>query len=54
VVEVNEALPSTPELVNKSPFDQAWMIKVEMQDPGELSSLMNSDSYQAYCAERSN
>lgn len=53
VIEVNENLPSTPELVNKSPFDQAWLIKVEMQAPGELSTLMNSDRYQAYCAERS-
>lgn len=53
VVEVNEGLPTTPEAVNKSPFEQAWMIKVEMDKPGELSSLMNSDRYQSYCAERS-
>lgn len=53
VIEVNDSLPSTPELVNKSPFDQAWMLKLELQEPGELASLMNSDAYQAYCAERS-
>lgn len=53
VIAVNDSLPNTPELVNKSPFDQAWMVKVEMQEPNELSALMNSDSYQSYCAERS-
>lgn len=53
VIAVNEELPSTPEQVNKSPFDIAWMIKVEMQEPNELTALMNSDAYEAYCAERS-
>ncbi|NLG99023.1 MAG: glycine cleavage system protein GcvH [Chloroflexi bacterium] len=53
VVEVNEALPTTPELVNKDPYGQAWMVKIEMEEPAELSALMNSDAYDSYCAERS-
>lgn len=53
VVAVNEALGASPELVNKDPFGEAWMVKVEMQEPAETAALMNADAYQAYCAERS-
>lgn len=53
VVAVNEDLPQTPETVNKDPFGQGWMVKVEMQEPKEVASMMNADAYQAYCAERS-
>ena len=53
VISINEALPQTPELVNKDPFGQAWMVKIEMQEPTELAALMDAGAYQSYCAERS-
>jgi glycine cleavage system H protein len=53
VVAVNENLPNTPELVNNSPYDQAWMLKIEVENLAELDSLMSSTDYQAYCEERS-
>jgi glycine cleavage system H protein len=53
VVAVNEDLPKTPEVLNKDPYTQGWMVKIEMSEPAELSALMNSDAYDAYCAERS-
>ena len=53
VIAVNEALPQTPELVNKDPFGQAWMVKIEMQEPAELAALMDAGAYESYCAERS-
>jgi glycine cleavage system H protein len=53
VVAVNEDLPQSPELINKDPFGQAWLVKIEMSEPGELGALMNSDGYDAYCKERS-
>jgi glycine cleavage system H protein len=53
VVAVNEDLPQTPETVNKDPYGQGWMVKLEMQEPFEVSGLMNADAYDAYCAERS-
>lgn len=53
VTAVNEDLPQAPEQVNKDPYGQAWMIKVEMDEPAELTALMNSDAYDSYCAERS-
>jgi glycine cleavage system H protein len=53
VIAVNEDLPQSPETVNKDPFGEAWMVKVEMEEPAELQALMNSDAYESYCSERS-
>ena len=50
VVEVNEALEDTPELINQDAF-QNWIIKVELSDEDELGSLMDADAYQAFCEE---
>ncbi|MDQ0159538.1 glycine cleavage system protein GcvH [Alkalibacillus salilacus] len=46
VVEVNEELEDSPELVNESPHDQAWMVVVEVSDKTDLDKLMDADAYQ--------
>jgi len=51
VVEVNEELPDTPEVVNSSPYDDAWMIKVRLADPAELDELMDAEAYQEFLEE---
>ncbi len=48
VVEVNEALEDTPELINQDAF-QNWIIKVELSDKDELGNLMDAAAYQAFC-----
>jgi glycine cleavage system H protein len=48
VVEVNEALEDTPELVNQDAFEN-WIIKVELSDAAELEDLMNAEAYAAFC-----
>lgn len=48
VVEVNEALEDTPELVNKDAFAN-WIIKVELSDKTELDNLMDSAAYAEFC-----
>jgi glycine cleavage system H protein len=53
VVEVNDALPQTPELVNTDPFGKAWMLKVELSDPKELDGLMSPADYEKFLQERS-
>jgi glycine cleavage system H protein len=53
VVEINEGLPDTPEVVNTDPFGKAWMLKVELANPAELDSLMDAAAYDAYLSERS-
>lgn len=50
VVEINGALEDSPELVNQSPLDQGWMIKVEVTAPAELDELMAADTYGAHVA----
>jgi glycine cleavage system H protein len=50
VVEVNEALEDTPELVNEDAFGN-WIIKVEMSDPSELDALMDAAAYKAHIGE---
>ena len=44
VVEINEALEDEPGMINEKPYD-AWIIKLELSDPSELESLMDSVKY---------
>lgn len=46
VLEVNEALNDHPELVNSDPYGEGWMVKVQVKDEAELSSLLDADAYQ--------
>ena len=48
VVEVNEALEDTPELINQDAFG-AWIIKVELSDTSELDNLMDAKNYEQFC-----
>ncbi|MBP3512312.1 MAG: glycine cleavage system protein GcvH [Prevotella sp.] len=48
VVEVNEALDDTPELLNEDAFAN-WIIKVEMTDKSELDNLMDAKAYASFC-----
>ena len=45
VVEANPALEDQPELVNSNPFEEGWIIKVKMENPGELESLLSPNDY---------
>ncbi|GER41008.1 glycine cleavage system H family protein [Striga asiatica] len=51
VVEVNSKLNDSPGLVNASPYENGWIIKVEVKDSNELNNLMNSDQYSKFCEE---
>lgn len=47
VLEVNPALESAPELVNKDPYGEGWLIKISIANPAELDELLSADQYQA-------
>ncbi|RDX72791.1 Glycine cleavage system H protein, mitochondrial [Mucuna pruriens] len=51
IVEVNTKLKETPGLVNSSPYEDGWMIKVKPSDPSELDSLFDSKGYTKFCEE---
>jgi len=44
VSSVNLELETSPELINNSPFEDGWLVEIEMSDPAELSNLMRADS----------
>jgi glycine cleavage system H protein len=46
VIEVNEALKDSPELVNEDPYGEGWLARVRLSDPAEVDSLMDAASYQ--------
>ena len=48
VVEVNEALEDSPELINQDAYE-SWIIKVELSDKSELDNLMDASAYAAFC-----
>ncbi|WP_339282576.1 glycine cleavage system protein GcvH [Oceanobacillus sp. FSL K6-3682] len=51
VVEVNEELEDSPELVNESPYERAWMIVIEVEDDNDLSELLDAEAYQEFIEE---
>ncbi|KPB04679.1 MULTISPECIES: glycine cleavage system protein GcvH [Bacillaceae] len=51
VVEVNEDLNDSPEFVNESPYEKAWMIVVEPADAGEVDKLMTAEQYEEMTKE---
>ncbi|MBB6453469.1 glycine cleavage system H protein [Salirhabdus euzebyi] len=46
IVEINEDLEDSPEFVNESPYEKAWMIVIEPTDMSQLDALMTAEEYQ--------
>ncbi|QHW37785.1 glycine cleavage system protein GcvH [Staphylococcus ursi] len=51
VVAVNENLEDSPEAVNESPYEEAWMVKVELKDESELDALLDAAGYEKMIGE---
>ncbi len=47
IIEFNDALSSSPELVNSDPYGKGWMIKIKPKDLSELNNLMDAQAYKA-------
>lgn len=45
ILEFNEALENDPALVNKDPYGEGWIIKVNMANPAEVNTLLSADDY---------
>ena len=50
VVAINDALTSAPESIGKDPHGEAWMVKLELSKPAELTDLMDGPAYEAHVA----
>lgn len=51
VIEVNDAIVDSPEVINEDPYGDAWMIKVEVGNPPETSELLTAEEYQKHIEE---
>lgn len=51
VTQVNDEVSNSPGLVNSSPYEKGWIIKVELNNSDELNSLMDADKYSKFCEE---
>jgi glycine cleavage system H protein len=52
VIEANGALSDTPETLNTDPHGAAWLIKIKLSNPSEVSGLMDAAAYQAFISEK--
>ena len=45
VIEVNQKIEDSPEIINEDPYGDGWIIKMEIDDDNELNDLLDADSY---------
>ncbi len=53
VLEVNDDLPDSTEMINEDPYGDGWIIKIEIGDRSDLEDLMTAEEYEQYVAEQS-
>jgi glycine cleavage system H protein len=46
VIEINDAINASPEVVNKDPYGKGWLIKIEMNSPDQLDALYDAKGYE--------
>lgn len=52
VIEVNEQLRDSPEIINKDPYGEGWMVKIRIENKDELNELMSAEEYNKFIAEK--
>ncbi len=48
VLEFNDSLETNPELINKDPYGEGWIVKISVSNPEELNDLLDSNAYKAH------
>lgn len=51
IIEVNEEVIDAPEIINESPYENGWLVKVKLSDPAEADDLMSAEEYEEMLAE---
>lgn len=51
IIAINEELPGNPEIINQKPYDDGWMVKLEISDPAEIEDLMSAKEYTRFIDE---
>lgn len=52
VIEVNDDLPDSTEMLNEDPYGDGWLVKIEMADPTDLDDLMTAAEYEKWLSEQ--
>jgi glycine cleavage system H protein len=52
VIEINDDLPDSPDMINEDPYGDGWIVKIQMSDPTDLEDLMDAEAYEAFVAEQ--
>lgn len=52
ILEINEVLEDSPELVNEDPYGEAWFVRISLNDASELDELMDAEGYRAFIEEQ--
>ena len=47
VLEFNEALTTNPDIINKDPYEQGWVVKIKVSNDAEIGELLSPEQYQA-------
>jgi glycine cleavage system H protein len=47
ITEVNPRLDETPDIVNKDPYGEGWMVRIKMSEPGQFDELLTADQYKS-------
>jgi glycine cleavage system H protein len=48
ILEINELLEDSPEMVNQDPYGEAWLVRITIAEPAELDDLLDADAYKSY------
>ena len=51
VAEVNQEIMDRPELVNQSPYDEGWLVRLRLADPAEVDKLLTAEQYDELVAQ---
>lgn len=51
IVKVNTELEDSPELINESPYEQGWIVEIELAEGTQLDDLMSEEEYEAFIKE---
>lgn len=51
VVELNKEVQDSPEVVNKEPYERGWMLKIRIENPDQLSGLLDTEAYKKLVAK---
>jgi glycine cleavage system H protein len=52
IIEINSKLLDSPEMINESPHEQAWMVKLRLTNPDEIRGLLSAEEYEEYLEEQ--